>query len=104
MLQEGLKFNPDSFDLRESLGLTMLDLGRPDKAKVELESAAALPRARPEVQFNLAAAQLQMGDRDSAIVSLQTFLVQAHGLLPNSDPLVQQAAQLVVKLKNRPAQ
>lgn len=103
VLQEGLKFTPDSFDLRESLGLTMLDLGRPDKAKAELETAAGLPRARPEVQFNLAAAQLQVGDREAAILSLQTFLVQAHGLLPNSDPLVQQAAQLVVKLKNRPA-
>lgn len=103
VLQEGLKFSPDSFALRESLGLTMLDLGRPDRAKVELESAAALPRARPEVHFNLAAAQLQTGDREQAMLSLKTFLVQAHGLLPDADPLVQQAAQLVIKLKNRPA-
>lgn len=102
VLQEGLKFNADSFELRESLGLTMLDLGRPDKAKAELEIASSLPRAHPQVYFNLAAAQMQMGDRDNASSSLKTFLMQANGLLPKSDPLVQQAAQLVIKLRNKP--
>ncbi len=102
VLQEGLKFTADSVELREALGLTMLDLGRPDKAKAELEVAASLPRAQPQVYFNLAAAQMQMGDRDNAAASLKTFLMQANGLLPKSDPLVQQAAQLVIKLRNKP--
>lgn len=99
-LQEGLKFNPDAVELREALGLVMLDLGRPDKATIELEAACQMTRARPQVLFSLAAAQLQRGDRAAAVTSLKSFLIQSQGVLAKKDPLVQQAATMINKLRS----
>lgn len=100
VLAEGLKFNADAFELREALGLVMLDLGRPDKAKQELEAATQMTRARPQVYFNLAGAQLQLGERGAAISSLKSFLIQSQGVLAPKDPLVEQAANMVIKLRD----
>jgi len=99
VLQEGLKFNPESVELREALGLVLLDLGRPDRARSEFEAASLSPRARPNVQFSLAAAHLQLGDREAAVGALRGFLAQSNGILKLDDPLVVQAAQMVVKLR-----
>ena len=101
VLQEGLKFNAEAVELREALGLVMLDLGRPDKARTELEAAAQLPRARPQVNFSLAAAQLQLGDKDAAVQALRAFLAHAYGVLDPKDPLMQQASNMVIKLRKK---
>lgn len=101
VLQEGLRFNADAVELREALGLVMLDLGRPDKAKEELKSAGSMPRARPQVYFNLASAELQLGNREAAIAALRSFIIQSQGVLASKDPLVQQAATMVLKLKGQ---
>ncbi len=100
VLQEGLKFNTDAVELREALGLVMLDLGRPDKARAELEAASGMTRARPQVYFSLAGAQLQLGERAAAINSLKAFLIQSQGVLAVEDPLRKQAANMILKLRD----
>ncbi|MBM4344260.1 MAG: tetratricopeptide repeat protein [Deltaproteobacteria bacterium] len=99
VLQEGLRFNADAVELREALGLVMLDLGRPDRARQELEAASAMTRARPQVYFSLAGAQLQLGERAAAVTSLKAFLIQSQGVLAREDPLRQQAANMILKLR-----
>ncbi len=100
VLQEGLKFNSDAVELREALGLVMLDLGRPDKARAELEAASGMTRARPQVYFSLAGAQLQLGERSAAVNSLKAFLIQSQGVLAPDDPLRKQAANMILKLRD----
>ncbi len=98
VLEEGLKFTPDSPELQEGLGLAWLDLGRPDRAQQALENASHLPRARYAVYLNLAAADLQLGDKEAAKQALRTYLVQGSGQKAD-DPQLQIAAKMLNHLK-----
>ena len=99
VLMEGQRFAPQSVEIQEALGLTWLDLGRPDRAKTVLAAAAAHPKARPGLQLNYASALLQLGEKDTAIQALRAFILQSQGTKTQNDPAVQTAARMLRHLK-----
>lgn len=101
VLQEGLRFAPNSVELQEALGLAWIDLGQPAKAKEALSRASAMPRARPAVYLNLASALLALGEKDAAIEALKTFILQAQGTSGQRDQQVQDAAAMVLRLRGQ---
>ncbi len=99
VLTEGQRFAPQSVEIQEALGLTWLDLGRPDRAKTVLAAAAAHPKARPGVHLNYASALLQLGEKDAAIQALRTFILQSQGTAHQNDAAVQTAVRMLRHLK-----
>ena len=99
VLMEGQRFAPQSVEIQEALGLTWLDLGRPDRAKTVLAAAAAHPKARPGLQLNYASALLQLGEKDAAIQALRAFILQSQGTAHANDPAVETAARMLRHLK-----
>lgn len=104
VLQEGLRFSPNSVELQEGLGLAWIDLGQPAKAKEALTRASAMARARPAVFLNLASALLALGEKDAAIDALKTFIVQSQGTTGQRgqrDQQVQDAADMILRLRGQ---
>lgn len=105
VLQEGLRFSPNSVELQEALGLAWIDLGQPAKAKEALTRASAMARARPAVFLNLASALLQLGEKDAAIDALKTFIVQSQGMGGQArgqrDKQVEDAADMILRLRGQ---
>lgn len=99
VLSEGQRFAPQSVEIQEALGLTWLDLGRPDRAKAVLAAAAAHPKARPGVHLNYAAALLQLGEKEGAIQALRAFILQSQGTEKAGDAAVQTATRMLRHLK-----
>ncbi len=99
VLTEGQRFAPQSVEIQEALGLTWLDLGRPDRAKTVLAAAAAHPKARPGLHLNYASALLQLGEKDAAIQALRTFILQSQGTAHQNDEAVQTALRMLRHLK-----
>ena len=99
VLMEGQRFAPQSVEIQEALGLTWLDLGRPDRAKTVLAAAAAHPKARPGLQLNYASALLQLGEKDAAIQALRAFILQSQGTQHATDPAVETAVRMLRHLK-----
>ena len=99
VLMEGQRFAPQSVEIQEALGLTWLDLGRPDRAKTVLAAAAAHPKARPGLHLNYASALLQLGEKDAAAAALRAFILQSQGTKAQNDPAVQTAARMLRHLK-----
>ena len=58
VLEQGLRFAPESPELLEALGLAWLDLGRPDRARAAFEQATRLANVRYQAYLNLAAAKI----------------------------------------------
>ena len=99
VLTEGQRFAPQSVEIQEALGLTWLDLGRPDRAKTVLAAAAAHPKARPGVHLNYASALLQLGEKDAAVQALRAFILQSRGTEKANDPAVETASRMLRHLK-----
>ena len=99
VLTEGQRFAPQSVEIQEALGLTWLDLGRPDRAKTVLAAAAAHPKARPGLQLNYASALLQLGEKDAAAQALRAFILQSQGTPQQNSPAVETAARMLRHLK-----
>ena len=99
VLAEGQRFAPQSVEVQEALGLTWLDLGRPDRAKTVLAAAAAHPKARPGLHLNYASALLQLGEKDAAMQALRTFILQSQGTVHQNDEAVQTAVRMLRHLK-----
>lgn len=61
-LEQVLAAQPDSAEALNNLGTVLQDLGRPGEARACLERAAALDPVSPRIRWNLALAQLLLGD------------------------------------------
>jgi tetratricopeptide (TPR) repeat protein len=63
--QAGLSGQSPDFELYGNLGLTLLNLGKPNEAAAVYEKALALSPDQPEIRTALGIAQLSVGDFDS---------------------------------------
>lgn len=74
ILEKAVYYTPDSFGLRNNLGLVYLRQERWDEARRELEAAARLKPDSPEVQMNLGRVYAAQGVPRQAEVALKTSL------------------------------
>lgn len=75
LLQAAAEQQPRHYDVRLNLGMTLLKLHRIPEARAELEIAAKLPEATPEVHFQLAGVLRASGD--AAAADAESKLYQA---------------------------
>lgn len=97
VLQEGMRFSPDSIHLQQAYGLAWLDVGRPDRAKDVFAVAEKNPRADYTLHLNYAAALLQLGDKENAIKQLERYLLLGRTRAHKRE--LTNAARMLIKLK-----
>jgi Tfp pilus assembly protein PilF len=73
-LKEALQLDPDNAQYHNTLGLVLLNLGRPVDAQAELQKAIDLHKTSPDLQHNLGIALAQQNRFDDAIAAYKKAL------------------------------
>src|SRR3990170_736720 len=73
-LREALQLDPDNTQYHNTLGLVLLNLGRPVDAQAEFQTAIDLDKSSPDLQHNLGIALAQQNRFDDAIAAYRKAL------------------------------
>jgi Tfp pilus assembly protein PilF len=73
-LREALQLDPDNAQYHNTLGLVLLNLGRPVDAQAEFQTAIDLEKTSPDLQHNLGIALAQQNRFDDAIAAYKKAL------------------------------
>src|SRR6266704_939445 len=73
-LKEALQLDPENAQYHNTLGLVLLNLGRPTEAQVEFQTAVDLDRNSPDLQHNLGISLAQQSRFDDAIAAYKKAL------------------------------
>ena len=73
-LKEALQLDPDNAQYHNTLGLVLLNLGRPVEAQAEFQTALDLDTTSPDLQHNLGIALAQQNRFDDAIAAYKKAL------------------------------
>ena len=73
-LKEALQLDPDNAQYHNTLGLVLLNLGRPVDAQAEFQTALALEKTSPDLQHNVGVALAQQKRFDDAIAAYKKAL------------------------------
>ena len=73
-LKEALQLDPDNAQYHNTLGLVLLNLGRPVEAQAEFQTAIDLDKASPDFQHNLGIALAQQNRLEDAIAAYKKAL------------------------------
>lgn len=73
-LKEALQLDPDNAQYHNTLGLVLLNLGRPVEAQAEFQAAIDLDKVSPDLQHNLGIALAQQNRFDDAIAAYKKAL------------------------------
>jgi len=73
-LKEALQLDPDNAQYHNTLGLVLLNLGRPVDAQAEFQTAIGLEKTSPDLQHNLGIALAQQNRFDDAIAAYKKAL------------------------------
>jgi Tfp pilus assembly protein PilF len=73
-LKEALQLDPDNAQYHNTLGLVLLNLGRPVEAQAEFQAAIDLDKISPDLQHNLGIALAQQNRFDDAIAAYKKAL------------------------------
>jgi len=73
-LKEALQLDPDNAQYHNTLGLVLLNLGRPVDAQAEFQTAIDLDKNNPDLQHNLGIALAQQKRFDDAIAAYKKAL------------------------------
>ena len=73
-LKEALQLDPDNAQYHNTLGLVLLNLGRPVDAQAEFQTAIGLEKTSPDLQHNLGIALAQQNRFDDAVAAYKKAL------------------------------
>lgn len=73
-LKEALQLDPDNAQYHNTLGLVLLDLGRPVEAQAEIQTAIELDKSNPDLRHNLGVALAGQGRLEDAIAAYKKAL------------------------------
>ena len=74
-LKEALQLDPDNAQYHNTLGLVLLNLGRPVDAQAEFQTAIDLDKASPDLQHNLGIALAQQNRFEDAVAAYKKALI-----------------------------
>ncbi len=96
-LKDAVASQPKHYDARFNLGATLAKLHRPQEARQELQTAESLPEAEPEVHFQLAGVDRELGDAAGAEAQTRQYK-EALSKRASRDELISLSAQAAQKL------
>ena len=73
-LKEALQLDPENAQYHNTLGLVLLNLGRPVEAQAEFQTAIDLDKTSPDLQHNLGIAMAQQNRFEDAIAAYKKAL------------------------------
>jgi tetratricopeptide (TPR) repeat protein len=76
--REGLKVDPKDRLLNQNLGVALLESGRPEEARRQLELTRGLSPTNTSVQFDLARCWAALGKKKQALMSLQQAVASGY--------------------------